>query len=273
MQIRSMISADVERAAAIGAEVGWPGRELQFEFFARHRSCEALAAEVEGEVAGVGFGTRNGTVGWLGLICVSPRYQRRGIGSALTARLSERLEERGCRTLVLTATESGRPIYEKLGFSTETFYHGFAGPGLEAASTPPGLRRMKPEDLDAVCALDLRLTGEDRSHLLRAVNGPGWIVTGGPGEVRGYHLPVLWGGGPVIATDPDAVKTLLHLARTLVGPNGTTRFWLAAGNEEGRAHMKSIGFEEVRRLPRMERGERVAWRPETLYGLFSLGKG
>ena len=121
-----MTAGDVPAAASVGAEVGWPGREDRFGFYVRHPFCEALAAEVGGEVAGVGFGTRSGTrsgaVGWIGLVCVRPRYQGRGIGHALTGRVAERLEGLGCRTLVLTATETGRPLYEKMGFETETYY-------------------------------------------------------------------------------------------------------------------------------------------------------
>lgn len=273
MRIRPMTAEDLARADEIGSEVGWPGRRVRFDFFLHHPMCEAVAADVEGEMVGMSFGTRNGAVGWLGLICVSPRHRGRGIGAALTRYVAGRMEDLGCRTLVLTATEMGRPVYEKLGFSTETSYHEFSGPGLASRAPEPGVRRMSPEDLPAVCDLDLRLIGEDRSHLLRLFGGRGWILPGHNGSVRGYHLPVPWGGGPVIAEDPDAARTLVHLVRTLAGANGTARFWLAAENEEGREYMKRIRFEEERRLPRMVRGEPLVWRPESLWGLFSLGKG
>lgn len=268
-----MTSDNVEKATAIGAEVGWAGREARFEFFVRHPHCEAFAAEVDGGVVGVGFGTRNGSVGWIGLVCVSPSHQRQGIGTALTARIAERLEDLGCRTLALTATDLGRPIYESLGFWTETFYHGLSGPGLEPAEPHPGVRRMEPTDITAVCDLDLRLTGEDRSHLLRAFGPAGWLATGGDGRPRGYHLRVPWGGGPIVAEDFEAATTLVRFVRTLAGPDESVNLWLAAENEGGRDHMRSIGFDEDRRLPRMVRGEPPSWRPESLWGVFSLAKG
>ena len=273
MLTRPMTAGDLAGAESIGAEVGWPGRRVRFDFFLRHPFCEAFAAEVEGEMVGMGFGTRNGTVGWLGLICVSPRNRRCGIGSALTERVADRLEKLGCGTLVLTATEMGRPVYERLGFRTETFYHEYSGPGLEREAPEPGVRRMSPEDLPAVCALDLRLTGEEHSHLLHAFEGSGWLATCEDGGVRGYHLPVPWGGGPLIAGDIDAGRALVRLVRVLAGPGGSAGFWLAAENERGRGYMESIGFEERRRLPRMIRGEPLSWSPESLWGLFSLAKG
>lgn len=273
IRTRTMTTGDVPAAAFVGAEVGWPGRERRFEFYVRHPLCEALAAEVEGEVAGIGFGTRNGAVGWIGLVCVRPRCQGRGIGRALTDRVAQRLENLGCRTLVLTATEPGRPLYEKMGFSTETHYHGFGGPGLQSEPLHPRLRRMTLEDLISVCELDRHMTGEDRSHLLRALEGPGWVATGDDGEVRGYHLPAPWGGGPTISPDLHAARALVRHVRALAGSGGTARFWLASENESGKEHMREIGFEEARRLPRMSRGEPISWRPGSLWGVFSLGKG
>lgn len=127
MSTRTMTVGDVPAAASVGAEVGWPGRGRRFEFYVGHPFCEAVAAEVDGEVVGIGFGTLNGAVGWIGLVCVRPGYQGCGIGSALTERAAGLLENRGCRTLMLTAAEMGLPVYERLGFSTETHYQGFAG--------------------------------------------------------------------------------------------------------------------------------------------------
>ena len=271
--MRTMTGADVAAAASVGAEVGWSGRERRFEFYVRHPSCEAVVAEANGRAVGVWFGTANGEVGWIGMVCVRPGHQGGGIGAAITARVTDLLERRGCQTLVLTATEPGRPLYEKIGFSTETHYHGFEGPGLGPGPSHPHLRRMRPEHLPVVCDLDRRMTGESRSHLLRALSGAGWLVEDDDGEVRGYHLRMPWDGGPTIAADPDAARALARLTRTLSGPDETVGFWLAEENEKGMELMEEMGFEEVRRLPRMVRGRPPLWRPESLWGIFSLGKG
>ena len=131
---------------------------------------------------------------------------------------------------------------------------------------------MRPGDLDAVCEFDRRMTGEDRAHLLRTLEGPGWVADDG-GEVRGYLLPVPWGGGPIRARDLADGRTFARLARTLAGPGGTVRFWLAGENEAGIGFMEEIGFQEIRRLSRMARGMPLSWRPESPWGIFSLGKG
>ncbi len=135
--IRTMTGADVAAATSVGAEVGWPGRARRFEFYVRQPLCGAVVAEAEGRVVGAGFGTLNREVGWIGMVCVRPGHQGGGIGTAITARIVDLLKRRGSRTLVLTATEPGRPLYEKIGFSTETHYHGFEGPGSGGVPCAP----------------------------------------------------------------------------------------------------------------------------------------
>jgi ribosomal protein S18 acetylase RimI-like enzyme len=50
-------------------------------------------------------------------VATLPVFRGRGIGSALTRRLMRHAGERGIRVSVLHATPSGRPVYEKLGFT------------------------------------------------------------------------------------------------------------------------------------------------------------
>ncbi len=45
-----------------------------------------------------------------------PEWRRKGIGSALLEKLFEEIKNRGIRSIVLHATPSGKPLYEKFGF-------------------------------------------------------------------------------------------------------------------------------------------------------------
>jgi ribosomal protein S18 acetylase RimI-like enzyme len=63
----------------------------------------------------------------LALIAILPRYQRRGIGSALMCRLLDEAEERGVPvTLQVLKVNPARALYERLGFvvtdETDTHY-------------------------------------------------------------------------------------------------------------------------------------------------------
>ncbi|MFX1371866.1 MAG: GNAT family N-acetyltransferase [Promethearchaeota archaeon] len=45
-----------------------------------------------------------------------PNWRRKGIGSALIEKLIEEIKKKGIQSVVLHATPSGRPLYEKYGF-------------------------------------------------------------------------------------------------------------------------------------------------------------
>lgn len=267
---RPVNAADVEGAVRAMGEVGWGDQRRQTSFFEKHPDCVGFVAESEGRIVGASFGSANGAVGWLGLILVSPGFRGRGLGEALTRSVMGSLEGRGCRSLVLVATPMGRPLYEKLGFEVETNYHGFAGPGN--ASEVEGFRRVSSGNFEEVLRLDRRVMGEDRARLLEAMPR-GWMFAGENGEARAHHFAAPWGGGPAVAADFEAGKKSVDLRRSIAGPEGLVRVWLAEENVRGREYMDEIGFEEFRVSPRMVWGERVEWAPEGLWGVFSLAKG
>ncbi len=269
-RIRSITAGDIEGVVHAASEVGWPSQRRQISFFQKRPDCVGFVAESGGRIIGASFGVKNGDVGWLGLILVSPEFRGLGIGSSLTRAVMSRLEERGCRTLALVATPMGKPLYERLGFEVETDYHGFSGPGN--ISEVKGFRAISSEDFSKILHLDRRVTGEDRARLLEGMK-PGWMLAAKNGEARAYHLRAPWGGGPAIASDFEAGKRIVDLQRSAAGPEGSVRVWLADENIRGREYMEEIGFEEFRVSPRMVRGERVEWRPEGLWGIFSLAKG
>lgn len=68
--------------------------------------------------------------GYILNVYVEPEYRRRGLALMLTKECIEEAERRGVRVVALHASEKGRPVYEKFGFSTsnEMLY---VLPGLE----------------------------------------------------------------------------------------------------------------------------------------------
>lgn len=235
-----------------------------------------LIAEVDGETAGVGVGTRNGTVGWLGPIFTTPAFRRRGVGRALTEAVAARLEAAGCASLLLAATDLGRPVYERLGFVVDGAYHALSGARAALPEAGPeggsAVRPLVATDLDEVRALDRWATGEDRAHLLEAFSVGGWVVRDAATErLRGFALATPWSTGPVVA--PEPADALALLARAGTAGEATVSAVLPSGNAAGRAALARLGFGEVRSLPRMRRGAAVGWRPEAIWRLFSFGMG
>lgn len=271
--LRAMTAADVDPTTDLVLAGGWSEFRSELAFAVGSPTCLAVIAEARGARVGVGVGTRNGTVGWVGPIFTTPTYRGRGVGGRLTAAVARGLEAAGCDALLLAATELGRPVYERLGFVPDGRYHVLAGP---AAALPDGagsVRTAGPGDLPAVRALDRWASGEDRAHLVAAFGRPAWVIDDGPtGRVRAYALATPWGRGPVVAADAADASALLRRSAT-VDADGSTVAVLPEENRAGRELLAGLGFAEVRSLPRMRRGRPVAWHPEAIWRLFSFGMG
>src|SRR5918993_5269798 len=147
-------------------------------------------------------GPRSAGAGWVGGVAVVPAHRRIGLGGALTEAIVEFLEAGGAATVLLHATALGRPVYERLGFVPEAAYQTLAGPTLPRGPREAPVRAGQAGDLEAVLALDLAATGEDRWRLLTALWPTGGLVAAGGGDPLGYHLASPWRAGGAAAPPP-----------------------------------------------------------------------
>jgi GNAT superfamily N-acetyltransferase len=282
-----MTQWDVAPAAEALLRGQWGDRHAFFEFAVHHPECEPLVADVGGTIAGTVVGTRHRSAGWIGLVFVSEDQRRAGLGSALTKAALERLDRAACRTVSLVATDMGRPIYERLGFEVVGRYVGLTRPGAPSDGDEEGansVRAFHLSDLDAVCELDAWATGEDRSHLLRAIarEGGGIVLDGSsqsssprPGRkgIQGFSLPSGWGGWPTIAATPADALLLLEGIRRTRGTDRALHSAVLEQNLAGRRLLGEAGWQETWRGVRMIRGEPLEWQPEAIYGQFNFGLG
>jgi GNAT superfamily N-acetyltransferase len=282
--IRPMTPADVDPAAAAVLVGDWGDRTEFFRFATGSPGCRPFVAESGGTIVGTGVGAVNGAVGWVGTIFVAREARRHGLGLALTAAVTDALEAAGCRTLVLVATEQGRPLYERLGFEIQSTYHTLEAPGLSAEDHPPAasdasggptLRAFRAGDLDAMARLDTAATGEDRRHLLASFATPASArcLAAPDGTLRGFIVRAPWGGGATIAPDPDDAVRILQARRHAAGPDRLVRAGVLAENVVGLRRLGSIGWTEAWSAPRLARGVPLDWHPEAIWGQFSHALG
>jgi predicted N-acetyltransferase YhbS len=274
-RIRAMTPADVAPTSERILRADWGDRRAWFEFAATQPQCRPIVAEAEGEVVGTAVGTANGVVGWVGTIWVDPAHRGAGTGRALTEAVIEGLEDAGCRTLVLVATEQGLPLYERLGFTMQSHYRILEAPGLDAAGEPDAaVRPFETADLEAVIALDALATGEDRSHAIRRFAAPGTTrILEVDGTIRGFVIRAPWGGGATIAPAPEDAVRILDARRRAAGPSGRVRVGLLEDNAAGLAALEAAGLAPVWSAPRLVRGEPLAWRPDWIWGQFNHAMG
>jgi hypothetical protein len=205
---------------------------------------------------------------------VDPSLRSRGYGRALTEAVCARLDDAGCKTQALIASEYGRPLYEKMGFRIDAWYQMMEAPALDVAPAPPPgttLRPMRPEDIDRVGRLDFRATGEDRRSLLGPLSGSGWLLEAGD-ELLGFLIGMPQAAA-VIAPDPRDAICLLDLLRHLGRGGRDVRAAVVLGREAAVRQLESLGWNRAFATPRMLRGESIAWEPALIWGLLGFSFG
>lgn len=209
-----------------------------------------------------------GATGWIGALGVVPRARGRGIGAALTEACVAWLRERGAQTVLLHATDAGRPVYERVGFVAEGRSRAWRG-GPAHAPPGPGLRPLRAGDRAAIAALDEAVTGERRGPVLDAISPLTGLAAVAGGDVAGYLLSSPWGAGPaVLAREEAAGVALLSAARGAT--QGPAILTLPDENHAGVAALQRWGFRAVNHAERMRLGPEVAWDARGLFGMYNL---
>jgi Acetyltransferase (GNAT) domain/Acetyltransferase (GNAT) family len=241
-------------------------------------------------VTGVSYAVSFGPTGWIGNVAVHPDARGQGHGTAVSEAALARLRRAGVTTMLLTATEMGRPIYERLGFADDGVCYGIWTRGQQPHATADGqarvgsgctadaLRqdaradgeaRVGPGRIADALRQDAEATGEDRGSFLGTFAGRVRTLAGQAGT--GYRIALPWGRGPVVASGPDAARALVTdmlragLDQSLSFPESNL-----AATELATA----LGFRLTRRCTRMRLGPPVPrFRPERIFNVFSLAVG
>jgi GNAT superfamily N-acetyltransferase len=211
-----------------------------------------------------------GETGWIGALGVLPRHRRRGIGRRLTAEAVAWLRERGARTVLLYATDAGRPVYDREGFVAEERARAWRGTPPRARPGEGGFtaRRLRPGDRESLLVLDRLCTGEDRRPVLDLLPALLGLGVERDGRLEGYALQTPWGAGPaVIASGPEAGLAVLR--ELVIEPQPLT-ITVPDGNRLGAQVLADWGFQPVNSALRMRHGPAVAHDPSRMFGLYNL---
>jgi len=81
-----------------------------------HEIASFLIAECDSELCGIGALFNFGKISTIGYMGVLSPYRSRGFGTRIFTKLFDKSLQKNTKSIVLYASELGRPIYEKLGF-------------------------------------------------------------------------------------------------------------------------------------------------------------
>jgi GNAT superfamily N-acetyltransferase len=255
MQPRPMTEADLPRAAALSAAVGWNQVAADWSLFLRDGDVRVLddgdAACLAASAAVLPFGTE---LAWISMVLVRPDRRRAGLATALMRWAVERLH--GTRHVALDATPAGREVYAKLGFR-DVF--GFARWSLPAVPAAPSLavRPLQPEDWPALLARDEAAFGAPRPALLRGFAARQPQAAFVTPDLRGFALardglrgPQI---GPVVAPDAATALALIAASRAALAVPAVIDVPDAAG--EVTAALAAAGGAALRPFTRMVLGD------------------
>lgn len=242
-----------------------------------------LVAERAGALAGVGGVTVMGAVGYIGLVGVDPGYQRQGIATALMEALIAWARARGCATILLDASDMGKPLYLGMGFVVEDSVRVWRrtpdAPRPLAFTPRATLTRYQKRDLEAIIAFDAGCYGAPRDRVVAAyiADDPRRVSVARDqtGAVSGY-LAVQEASqmaGPWLASSQEAAWTLLMnaLARW---PGAIEAVMTPGANRQATNMLNGAGFTPFRELAHMRLGEPLApTRRQMVYGQISLALG
>jgi GNAT superfamily N-acetyltransferase len=266
LPVRQLSTADLPACLDLAADRNWIREEHKWQLLFEVSDVYGLDDLAGSGLAGSVVLTRYGPdLATIGMMLVAARYGRRGLGSRL---MIHALEQAAGAVVFLTATDYGRPLYQKLGFraiDTSVTHSGLlraepagagpagAGPARAepavagtavAGTTVPGTgspRIATGADIGRLAAFDAMVFGAPRRNILTSLRSFAERVVVAAAWQNVGTLVV----GPVVAADLPVAKALIGAVAAdaggpvrldIVGRHAGLSEWavasgLAAGNE------------------------------------------
>ena len=117
MEVRDLLSTEVESAQLLLCAHGWAHRIESLEWFAQlMKASQRTAVAVDaGEVVGFARGITDGlSSGYLSMVVVAPSHRGKGVGAALVKHIVG--EGAGVTWVIRTGREGAREFFAKSGF-------------------------------------------------------------------------------------------------------------------------------------------------------------
>ena len=207
--------SDLSDYIALVNMVGWPHKPNDIAALLKlGHPWRAIEQNTEQSVGVAIWWPMGKHFGRIGLLIVSPDFQGRGIGRIIMEKV---IADAGERTLMLLATEQGKPLYDSLGFQSVGLTQRHQGSYLNPSTASYGVTQANLGDLKEIIALDTRVTGLDRASMIAQMFGVGnTMARKHKNKISGYAINRPFGAGnvigPLIAETEDDAKTLFMAA-------------------------------------------------------------
>lgn len=240
----------------------WPDIVPEFRFYAEADYCYPIKLSKEDLIIAIGTSIQFEDTAWLSHIIVDLRYRNQGIGSAITEYLINNLQEQSFQSILLIATELGRPVYEQFDFRPVCEYSYMKRePSYQQPFRSSFIEPYTTAHYPAIMELDRRVSGENREILLKDYLDDAHLFLE-KDRLTGFYLPQLR-EGLIVAETERAAHALMQ---GKYSDGSITRAVIPCANKTGIGYLQQLGFSHSDRTGvRMIRGKEIDWKPDCLY--------
>jgi ribosomal protein S18 acetylase RimI-like enzyme len=265
-QIDRFRAEDVEAFLSLAGAEGWICDSWEFAFLLRSFPEGCLAARLDGAPVAFVTSVKYERSGWIGNLIVRPELRGRGIGAVLMERAMAALVEAGAKTVWLTASAAGRPIYERLGFTAVDTIKRWRGQGSGAG----GGEQESCAAADLL-ALDRAGWGDTRGTILAEVVKRGAVSLGNGAFLVSQPSAAGLQLGPWGATGREEALRVFDAAAAQAGEGVSIFLDVPVRNVVAAAILHCRGFTISGSNALMCLGEKPAYDPSRIYALASMG--
>jgi len=248
MQLHPFTSADLPFLTLLQPE-GWPDIVPVYTFYNTSFFCFPIKITIANELVGVGTTIMHKDVAWLAHIIVHTDYRNRGVGKIITKSLIDAIDTRVCKIIYLIATSLGEPIYEKIGFVTETEYLFYKDVPLTTNYISSSyILPYNQTYYTQIKRMDQKVSGEDRMFHFEQYLSNAYVYVAN-NSVEGYYIPDFHEG--LIVSNSSKAGIELMTKRFMNKDNAV----FPINNIEAIAYMRIQGLEPFKIAKRMRLGE------------------
>ncbi|MFT4415787.1 GNAT family N-acetyltransferase [Fredinandcohnia humi] len=267
--------SDIRGLIELSASVGWDYDEYEIRTvmssgrIVGHKTTEGKI------VSSAAIIPYDNNVASIGMVIVSSEYRGLGLGKEVTQKCIDFATSD--TSIMLIATEKGKPLYEKMGFRIVDCVHKYLcdtyTPVTPFTYSDVTIEDFCESDFPDILHIDSAAFGGTRSKFLQnRINQSKQclVVKDNEANIIGYGIsiigPINLVVGPIVA--PDSKTAAFILDRLAFRHQGKVRIDVPSGNEEFMLFLEESGFEKVSTPPiMMINSNSMPPRNNTLFGI------
>lgn len=275
IRVERLRKEDINDIVALSSYIGWDYNREEVETIFNSGIVYGVWNERKKLIASAAIILYGEALASIGMVIVHPDYKGRGIGKAITSSCMNSVSAQ--TSIMLIATDEGKPLYKKLGFRVVSYVSKYIcnsyNTNYKCAEDEEYMMGYKEEDLERIIKIDEGAFGISRNEFLkqRIMQSEQCVVVKDTKEnVVGYGISIQTPEnkiiGPIVAKNDAMAMRIVHaLAR---GHDGRLRMDVPKGKDDFLKELEIAGFQKVNTPPiMMKNSNQLLKRNNELYSI------